>query len=140
MLTDAQLDAIEARAAAATPGPWYWTAPAHTGDATTATSGALRTQTPTPKPLPDGSTFADSAVMLPVARLRGDPYWLERFNKANAQGKTALQVAMECFAREEDKAFIAQARDDVPALLAEVRRLRQQLAALQARQKPEPPG
>jgi hypothetical protein len=93
-----------------------------------------------PKPLPNGSMFADSAVVLPVVRLRGDPYWLERFNKANAQGKTALQVGMECFAREEDKAFIAQARADVPALLTEVRRLRQQIAALQARPKPDSPG
>jgi hypothetical protein len=61
-------------------------------------------------------------------------------NIKNRPLHTALQVAMECFAREEDKAFIAQARDDVPALLAEVRRLREQVAQLQARQKPEPPG
>jgi cell division septum initiation protein DivIVA len=47
---------------------------------------------------------------------------------------------MECFARQEDKAFIAHARDDMPALLAEVRRLREQVAALQTRPKPEPPG
>jgi polyhydroxyalkanoate synthesis regulator phasin len=42
--------------------------------------------------------------------------------------------------RTDPFTFIAQARDDVPALLAEVRRLREQVAQLQARQKPEPPG
>jgi hypothetical protein len=139
-LPDADLDAIAARAAAATPGPWYWTVPAHTGDAHTAVSGALRTHSPAPRPLPDGTLFHDPSVLVPMARLRGDPDWLERFHKANAQGQTALQVGMECFAREEDKAFIAHARADVPALLAEVRRLRQQLAAASSPPEPEPPG
>lgn len=73
------LDAIEARANAATPGPW--------------------------NPTDDG--YGDRGIVAPNRDVLG-----------------AAQNAC-CWRRDEDLAFVVAAREDVPALVAEVRRLRE---------------
>lgn len=78
-MTEQELQAIEARANAATPGPWYY---AYEGSS-------------------DWSVFQDGTDTRPVASLH-------RWHKA------------EC----PEAVFIAHARQDIPALVAEVRRLR----------------
>ena len=87
-LTDADLDAIEQRANAASEGPWE-----HEG------VGEIIQHFSLPEPATIVST--DVACM------------------AYCYGGSAAGVE-----RDEDAEFIAHARDDVPALLAEVRRLR----------------
>ena len=87
-MTDEELDAIEARANAATPGPWR----------SDVGSGANRLRLW----VPGGMLIADSYPPKPH-RARDEQ-----------QGKA-------------DYGFIAGARTDVPALVAEVRRLREAL-------------
>jgi len=76
-MTDAELDAIEARCRAATEGPWAWD---------------------------------DHGWIFPTAAF------------------TSCVIADNA-AAPEDMTFIAHARTDVPALLAEVKSLREQVAA-----------
>lgn len=106
-LTDQQLDDIEARERAATKGPW----------------GSY-----------DGETYADVAADLQitgrgsysyrekVARLEDENYWDDSAHEDDDEERAPEQMAANA-------AFIAHAREDVPALVAEVRRLREQLAA-----------
>lgn len=95
------LDAIEARANAATPGPWGFY---------------------------DGSNYADVAADMEVtspgsysyrekvARLEDEDYWDDPAHEDDDEEQASQQMAANA-------AFIAHAREDVPALLAEVRRL-----------------
>lgn len=89
-MTEEELQAIEARAAAATPGPWILM-PETCG--------------------PDGQEVYESEDLGCICSV-GDPY---------PRGQNHPQENME---------FISAARSDVPALVAEVRRLRAELAAL----------
>jgi hypothetical protein len=82
-MTDAELDAIEARCRAATSGPWGF------------------------RPLVAIESAAREVVGID---------WIT---------EDTADLAL----RDEDGAFIAAARTDVPALVAEVRRLREQVAA-----------
>lgn len=82
-MTPAELDAIEARASAATPGPWVF---------------ALPTQ-------------------------GGFVVWVQ----ATHLGPCRMMVDVTCVENENDAAFIAACRTDVPALVTEVRRLHQEL-------------
>ena len=127
MMTEIQLDEIEKRAAAAADGPWYWRDGTHTGDAKTSDAGGLHTKHPFPQRKPDGRLIQQDAVIFPYVEITGDPYWIERFKKARADGKPTLGFAMECFGRAEDKDFIAHSREDVIALLGEVQRLQRLL-------------
>jgi hypothetical protein len=83
-MTDAELDAIEARAKAATPGPW--------------TAEHEYIAAPVPGGRPNGEVIGD---FIPSTRSRHVPVQQMRANAT----------------------FVAAARDDVPALVAEVRRL-----------------
>jgi hypothetical protein len=90
-VTGDELDAIEKRAAAATPGPWVW-------------------------PMPGSANLQNIGAVLPRRRA--------------CRAVAASRLAFKCSAQmEADAAFIAGARGDVPALTAEVRRLRAALAA-----------
>ena len=123
-MTDSDIEAIEARADKATPGPWYWREGKHTEDTKTSDAGGLHTRTPLSGYTPEGKRFQNDNVAFPAAKVGGDPYWLERFRSATKQGKPTLTLALEVFARDNDKEFIAQAREDIPALVQEVQRLR----------------
>lgn len=92
------LEAIKARAEAATPGPW----------------DSRR------------SEWADDPDLMTVdGEPAGDPWWVHHDGWIDADD-TGL------FMSEADAAFIAHARTDVPALVAEVERLRDVVAALEA--------
>jgi hypothetical protein len=96
MLTDAELEVIEKRAAEATPGPWR-----------AGTHDKIRLWVP----YPDGP--------------------------AGWASERCLAIMNEHFSFDADIQFIAHAREDVPALVAEVRRLRAELATLE-RESPAP--
>lgn len=111
-MTDQPLDlrAIEARAAAATPGPWGFY---------------------------DGSNYADIAADMEVtspgsynyrekvARLEDEDYWDDPAHEDDDEEQASEQMAANA-------AFIAHAREDVPAMAAEIRRLRTELATARA--------
>jgi hypothetical protein len=88
-LTDDELDAMEARASAATPGPWWSWVEGRDGTS--------------------GSTFIGRGL--------------------DESPGTDLYLSIEGseVASAEDHDFIAAARQDVPRLLTEVRRLRSQI-------------
>lgn len=87
------LDAIDARANAATRGPWR----------------------PQREPEPVGNAWFDNCPVCSVP--------IESIGTS-----AALGCAVGCTVRPEDAVFASAARTDVPALTAEVRRLRAQLA------------
>lgn len=117
-----ELDEIEARAKAATKGPWFWQAGRHTDDPRTSDSGGLATLNGSPMTTRDGRTVENDNVIFPIAKVGGNPYWLERFKVAVGTGRAPLSLALDCFGRQEDKDFIASARTDVPRLVAALRR------------------
>lgn len=94
-MNEEELQAIEARAAVASPGPWGW----------------------------DGGTLYDLLAREKRQRIwdaeKGDPLY-------DADEPEALVLCAEGWLpnKEADKAFIAAARSDVPALVAEVRAVR----------------
>ncbi|HZR19943.1 MAG TPA: hypothetical protein VFE51_21850 [Verrucomicrobiae bacterium] len=133
-MTINEIEEIEQRAERATPGPWYWRVGKHTEDKKTSDAGGLHTRTPIESFTPDGRRFDNDNVIFPAGKVGGEPYWLERFQKANAAGKPTLTIALECVGKDEDKHFIASAREDVPALIVEIHRLRKLLADLGAPQ------
>lgn len=108
-MTDEELDGIEARIAATTPGPWKFYHPSeHEHDFRVAFLGNL-----------------------PPRDANGNmPIWNGGYVFRLTQAK-ALERGQEgaLHPREEDARFITYARRDVPRLLAEVRRLRALLAA-----------
>ncbi len=103
-LTDEQLAAIEDRANAATKGPWGFY---------------------------DGETYADVAADLQmtsrasysyrqkIAQLEDENYWDDPAHEDDDESRATEQMAANA-------AFLAHARQDVPALVAEIRRLQQQ--------------
>jgi hypothetical protein len=103
--TDQQLADIEARASAATPGPWGFY---------------------------DGDNYADVAADMQmtgpgsysyrekIARLEDENYWDDQEHEDHAEERAAEQMVANA-------AFIAHAPEDVRVLLAEVRRLRAEL-------------
>lgn len=93
-MTPDELDAIEARANAATPGPWKcWN------------GWPFR---------PPMTAMARIGPEGPTAGLMGSP-----------DGRSA-----DLYANESDAEFVAWARTDVPALVADVRRLREAMAEI----------
>ncbi|HEY6115778.1 MAG TPA: hypothetical protein VI172_07445 [Candidatus Dormibacteraeota bacterium] len=108
-LTSQQLDEIEARANAATKGPWGFY---------------------------DGDNYADVAADMQVtspgsynyrekvARLEDENYWDDQAHEDDDEDCASEQMAANA-------AFIAHAREDVPVLLAEVRRLTDRVAELE---------
>jgi len=104
------LDDIEARVNAATDGPWGFY---------------------------DGETYADVAADMQVtspgsynyrekiARLEDENYWDDGDHEDHDDSRAPEQMAANA-------AFIAHAREDVPALIAEIRRLRDELADARA--------
>jgi hypothetical protein len=129
-MTNKELDEIEQRADRATPGPWYWRPGKHTGDKKTSDAGGLHTKTPIESFTPDGRRFYNENVVFPTAQVGGDPYWVERFLNATKRGTPTLSLALECFGKESDREFIASAREDIPALICEIRRLRRRISDL----------
>ena len=106
-ITDQQLDAIVGRAAAATPGPWgvY-----ESGSMIDITAG-----------LED--TGCGYRARRGIASLEDEPLDNDPTHREWTAEEDWAQV-------QADAAFTAHARQDVPALVAEVRRLRAQLAAV----------
>lgn len=103
-MTEAELEEIAKRAEAATEGPWRWNEP-HAA----LTAG-------------DGSPI-ESAIIWPDNAVR------------NGVGTTWSQRLGACGVRTEpdaeaNAAFVAHARSDVPRLVEEVRRLRENVAVL----------
>lgn len=130
-MTDEELTAIEARATAATAGPWAWI----TDRMNDRISTRIKTGGRRPKA---GEKLRDLWVGLLAGPPRGvlvendlpdwlDPWdfphiWALRWSDVN--GKEIHGFATP---RTADQDFIAHARADVPALIAEVRRLRGQV-------------
>lgn len=116
--TDQQLAEIEARAGAATKGPWGFY---------------------------DGSNYADVAADLTmtsrssysyrekIAQLEDENYWDDPAHEDDDEQRAPEQMAANA-------AFIAAARTDVPALLAEVHRLRDAVTAIRHLHKDSPIG
>lgn len=105
-MTDEQLAAIEARAAAATPGPWFWQF----------------------RPREFLARLVSGAPMRPFVMAFG------RWGMWSAKPLVNVNDVMVSLANHTDHpdaAFIAHARTDVPALVAEVRRLRDRVALLE---------
>ena len=127
MITDSELEEIDARCERATNGPWYWREGVHTEDSKTSDSGGLHTKTPFTQVLPDGRRVEQDSVLFPIGVVTGEPYWVERFTKTRASGKPTIGLILDLKGRDEDMDFIAHSRDDVVQLLAEVRRLRRLL-------------
>jgi hypothetical protein len=100
-MTEKELDAIRARERAALPGPWFWQRGRHHGPLDARTGGALRTT----KPFTLGGEEFNQVLICTMQLVEGVP-------------------ALEFFGQPGDIAFIAHAREDVPALLAEIDRLR----------------
>lgn len=107
-MTDAELQAIRRRCERATGDPWSVSLP-----------GLARVFCP---------ELEDGAVMIAAPGYvgTGTPSCPEVF----------AQTVLAGYCDEDDAAFIAGARSDVPALLAEVRRLREALAELLAALEP----
>jgi hypothetical protein len=117
-MTAEELDAIEARAAAATPGPWHY-------NSYSAVYGS----------------HADYDRLEKEWEAAGEPpadkgtEWWDRFYDADPDvahvpahhGDTAVRR------RKKDAEFIAHARSDVPRLVAEIRRLRKELLSTRER-------
>lgn len=103
-MSDLDLDAIKARCAAATPGPWEWDEYSESDNETVVASGLK-----TPDVIPDGDWDA-GAVLRP----------------------TAPHVPSEVVMKRRDAEFIAHARTDVPALVAEVERWKERAEVAKA--------
>ena len=100
--TGQQLDEIQARANAATRGPWGF----YDGDNYAEVAADMQVTSP-------GSCNYRERV----ARLEDEDYWDDQAHDGDDEERAPEQMAANA-------AFIAHAREDVPALLAEVRRLR----------------
>lgn len=101
-MTPSELSAIAARADAATPGPWFWA---------------------------DEAMYANAA---PTPETRDDAGWDWRSGQPRQIAPIRLIETDSGYypPREKDRAFLAAARSDVPALVAEVRRLQAAVEAL----------
>ena len=113
-LTDDELRRIAQRAARATPGPWYWITKDHDeyhvfGDGELSENRFDRS---------GRSPMLDKYVAVPLLTV-----WDNDGESSNDAG---------CF---EDADFVTAARSDVPALLAEVHRLRAVVARLMPPEK-----
>lgn len=109
ILTEIDLEAIEARSRAATPGPWYVR---QLDDAYAANLIAVSTQPDTgegERLLPNSQELEDINQTLVAGTLIQCPV---RY----------VDIADRLW--DENAAFIVRAREDVPRLVAEVRRLR----------------
>lgn len=109
-LTDAELVAIEERAAKASPGPWR-----------SMRDGNQRINT----------KYLPTAKLVGASRVDGlvrpwNPYALLASGFKPEEYETARFL-------DEDADFIARAREDIPALIAEVRRLQSELLAAERR-------
>jgi hypothetical protein len=116
-LTEADLDAIDQRARAATGGPWY-----------------VRTL---------NDDFAAGLVAVSTSPDTGRAERWPDFAAAEMVAATLVQFPnryIDCVDERwhENAAFIAHAREDVPRLLAEIRRLRAQVHAAAASGTPPP--
>jgi len=116
-LADEALSAIEQRARAATPGPWSWYTSSDSG---AGFYGPDLVETHGPGPL--GPLGDDrSLYLVSVASGRGAP------------GDDTSTILLHPAESAEDATFLACAREDIPRLINEVRRLRSQLKTLEAR-------
>ncbi len=107
-----RLAAIKARCEAATPGPWKWV---------DSSGGRTWRRTLDHVYLDDGATISSSPVL--EIKLCGS---------VDAIQQVDGYIVADDESGEDDLAFIARTREDVPALLAEVERLQAELAALKS--------
>lgn len=137
-------DAIEARANAATRGPWEWSSPL---DAAGPWARPKRSRPYAKRERQWSEDVLDHYALL----LRGVPRWVRHVEAKTEKHPSEIEgldifdgtvlgihwperkreVEFSGFAHE-DKEFIAHARSDVPALVAEVRRLQAEVRRLQA--------
>jgi hypothetical protein len=116
-LTEQDLDAIQKRADEATPGPWHWTHKACNEEI------AEREKERGRKP-----KWRNKWIF----RLQGSPRddaWDKVIAELNWESVKGSEIA-QSHPAPVDCTFIAHARTDVPRLLAEVRRLREENARL----------
>lgn len=117
-MTDAQLAEIEARAARATPGPWAVETCGEKGDGSDMIGVVFGPD--------DENCDHQLSGELPAFGIEGEE--IEYYRD---------ELVAECEHRNRnshsDAAFIAAARTDIPALVAEVRRLREALLAVTQR-------
>ena len=109
-LTDQQLADIQARADAATKGPWGY----YDGDNYAALAADYQQ-----------TGRGSYSCRQGIARLEEDDFWDDQANEARDEGDAYEQM----IANAE---FITHAREDVPALLAELGRVRAELAGARA--------
>lgn len=135
-MTDAELDAIEARAGAATPGPWSafylndaaadWREAFNTNAPERATGGyvfrldplhTIRVMAAEPEIYEPGETVIvpDNGTSIANKRAICRGYDIDT-------GEPEHEELVDI--RPHDAAFIASARTDIPALIAEIRRLK----------------
>jgi hypothetical protein len=117
-MTDEELDAIEQRAAKATPAPWAWSE----GRCGNARGDSLDTLNPAHKEARDRAL--DEVRKAGYARNAYPRAWPNEVVSfwADYAEDSGMTVS------DADAEFIAAARSDVPALVAELRRLREALA------------
>lgn len=102
------VEAIESRANAATPGPW---------GVEVYGSGQANVSMPRDRSFHFGTVYGASGI----ASGGGDGKPIHGVSGHELDGLTEAEYAQQRYA---DAAFIAAAREDIPALIAEVRRLR----------------
>lgn len=129
-MTPEEFSAIKARVAIATPGPWYWRSGNHTANLKTADSGGIHTKAIRTKVLPDGRPFIDDNVLFATGVVDGDPYWKARLIEANKK-RPVLSLALELVGSKADIDFVANSREDIPNLIAEIQRLQARLNDLE---------
>lgn len=146
-MTDEQLAEIERRANAATPGPWIDLSRAYF-------ERCKRDRRTHGNRWYHGSERASCPLALIVRdSVQGKPFALEdiprRVDRYDLKAVFSLfwsslpkqaKSMMEGFFRPEDAAFITHARTDVPALIAEVRRLRAALERIVSTFEATPSG
>lgn len=116
------LDAIKARCAAATPGPWEAGDRYHLQGASHC--GCLPAQGPL---VWEGVTNINGTRMKAHLHRRDEPWWpygITARVKDGAYEAVLIETEEYGTMRQADLEFVAHAREDVPALVAEVERLR----------------
>ena len=120
-MTEDELTAIEARAVAATPGPWVYDASFWYGLAADCHLCRERRNGPVV------ATHEDAHVHRARHDRRVPRWWTEISSEATQDIVVSNHTWAASFNgvhTQVDAAFIAHAREDIPALVAEVRRLR----------------
>lgn len=125
-MTEEELQAIEARANAATPGPWYAIATDDEHFQSAAYVGLEKRGK-----LGEGLLIEETGELLGAGLYNDGGRRKKRLMPGGVDPETVIAITTLQYPRladlenhSENALFIAYARDDVPALVSEVRRLR----------------